>query len=419
MKKYLKLFLGLLLLPEVVFAGFDLNSWQYTKQLKLASFSGSQAVSFGIDQELMAGMKNQGEDLRIVDDQNKEIPYRIQLSRPYAKAEQLDGKILRNVRTPKQGTQVIFDAGSAGRQINQLKFVAKNKNFQRNVAVWGSDDNKFWELLVKNTYTYDYTDVRAGVSLQKTDVQFNTTLYRYYKLEISDPDGDPIIVQSLSGQFLEQAQGQEIRQELKFLAVENHSEKQSEIIINAENISVPMEAVLLQAEAENFNRQVTIYSSDDKKQWSFAGNAYIFRYNTPKFVGEQLRVALPGITKPYMRLVIKNNDNQPIGVTRVQAEFPERRVQFIAQSDRKYSVYYGNKSVSAPAYDINSYFQYYDDSAILTATLGNQQDNPSFKAAEAPQAKPSLTEQFPYLLPGVFLVISAAMVLLAFRFIKH
>ncbi|HMB65732.1 MAG TPA: DUF3999 family protein, partial [Patescibacteria group bacterium] len=161
---------------------------------------------------------------------------------------------------------------------------------------------------------------------------------------------------------------------------------------------------------------VYIKTSKNKEDWNYQGNGYIFRYDTDKFTGEDLDLNFSETRDRYIKIVIDNQDNEPIDISDVRASFLVREVVFQASESGDYRLYYGNTEAEAPQYDIDKYFPYIDQDNYTSASLSQQNKNSFYKAPREPQ--PPLTERIPYLLPGALLLACAVLLFLVFRFLR-
>lgn len=400
-------------LPFVCFASFNIEKWQYYKDI---SVSGVGFMRISLDDEMFANSKAELSDLRIIDNNGDEIPYKLTVSEEKYKSEKFYPKMLNNSYAPGTGTSVILEFQEGQKEVNQLKIITSAENFQRNVKIFGSDDIENWNILKEDAYIYDYTDKKGNLKSQNTNLNFPLSVFHYLKIEIADFENTPIFISSVEAVKYAQDRSKEVERRPQYEKKENSEEKSSEIILDLGSSGIPTSAIHLKISDENFNRGVLIYSGADGNEWKYRGNGYIFRYNTLKFTGENLKVEFPEINDRYIKMVIQNKDDQPLDMGDITVLSIYREVIFNAKEGNSYKAYYGNAKANFPEYDLNKYFDYLDLKNSNGATISAQKDNPSYVPDKEPE-KP-LSERIPYLMPSVMVILSLALLGMVYRFLK-
>jgi len=401
--------------PLICLADFDLTKWEYYKEIENSS---SGLVKITVDDELFAGTKSDLSDLRIIDEKNEEVPYKTAISKSKSETKKYYPKILNNSYSEGNYSMVILDFSDTNSEVNRLTINTNSKNFQRNVIVYGGNDNENWNVIKNDAYIYDYTDSRGGFSSKNTTINFPSSIFRFIKLEVIDDGGGDIEIYSVSAEKNETEKIKEQKKDVAFTKKENTNEKATEIYIDREFRGVPVSKILLSVGSKNFNRSVSVYSSLDNKNWKILGSSYVFRYKTPKFNGENLNLSFSETEDQYLKIVIRNNDDKALDVTGIKTFSIFREVIFEADNGVKYRVYYGNKKAGFSKYDFEKYLQYYDLDSAKEVSLSTQFDNPQFLPTEKEVVRDPKSEKIPYLMSGGLIVASLLLLFLVYKFFQ-
>lgn len=399
-------------LPSLAFAAFSSADWVYYKDISNAN---GDIVKFLLDEEIFAGAKGDLSDLRVATTDGRETPYKLLVERNENSVTPVALKITNNSYVKGVSSSAILEVPQ-GKIINRLHISTADKNFRRNVKVYGSADQKEWSTVLDNGYIYDYTDIKGNFHSQDTTVDFPDSTFAYLKLEISDDEGSPIKIASVEVSEQVKKAAREVARTPVFTKTEDPEHKETIILADALQRGIPIMKATIAAKGENFNRSVFIYSGNGDDKWNFLGQEYIFRYQTPRFSGEKLSVQFPETNDRYLKIVIQNKDDAPLSITGIKTFATYREVMFQAEAGILYRVYYGNKKAKTPEYDFEKYFQYLDISTASNATLSPQKNNEQYVAPIEP--KKPVSERYPHLLSGALVFAGFILLLLIYKFLK-
>jgi hypothetical protein len=396
-------------------ADFELARWKYYKNI---SSVGGDLAKVTLDDEVFSNATKDFSDLRIVDSENREVPFKLVSGKENFERNRVTVKMINNSYIPGQNSQVILDLGTSGSLVNNLTIKTDSENFQRNVVVFGGNDMESWSVLKDNGYIYDFTDKKAAFKSQNTEILFPDSAYRYVKIEIADDSGKPVRIISVETSKLTEAKTRGYERHPRFSSNENTDKKLTEMVIDLGASGIPTDRISFDLKNSNFNRAILIYVSNDENtsDWNYLGQGYIFRYNTPKFIGDNLTVNFPETNKRFIKLEIINRDDAPLSISDLRTFSVYREVLFQTDASGTYRLFYGNSKAKYPQYDLEKYFQYLEPDKAVSAKLENQKDNPGYIPEKEP-IKP-LTERIPYLLSGILIVTSLLLIFLVFRFLK-
>lgn len=400
-------------LPMFAFAAFDQTQWLYYKDI---SVTNGGIVKIQLDEDIFAGSRSDFSDIRIISlDGGKETPYKISFDTNTDHIVYLPVKITNNSYVKGVSASAVIEIGE-GKIVNRLHISTPDKNFRRNVKVYGGDDGKQWSVILDNGYIYDYTDTKGNFSSQGATLSFPDSTFKYLKVEIADTEGAPLKISGIEvSQHLRET-AREVQRTSVFTAKEDRKTKETNIVIDAGRRGIPQNKAEITATAENFNRTVFIYSGNGNDQWSLLGQEYIFRYRTPHFSSEKLTLQFPETNDRYLKIVVQNKDDQPIGVTGTKTFATYREVIFQAVSSEAYRIFYGNLKARAPEYDFEKYLQYLDIGNASSATLSPQKNNESYAPPTAP--KPPQPDKNARFLPVMIALAGLLLLFLVYKFLK-
>lgn len=412
MKKLL-LIIVLLLIPSICLANFEITKWEFYKNI---TTEGEGLKKISIDDQMFSGTERDLRDLRVLDKEGYEVPYKLLKSQTTANIKTYYPKIINNSYEEGKDSSVVLDFGENNQGINSLDIKTNTENFQANVKVLGSDSLDNWRTLKERVYIYDYTDKRGNFKTQKTELNFPESVFRYLKLEIVNNQTAQVKINSVSAQKRTLEKSKELERLPEFKIEQKDSN--TEIIIDLESSGIPTSKLILETKDKNFNRGVLIYSSYNKDKWRRIGGGNIFRYDTDKYRGENLQLNFSETNDQYIKLVISNMDNEPVAINEVKSYSVYREAIFQAEAGKEYRVYYGNSSARFPRYDLDSYFEYLDLNRAEAVELSTQKKNPAFKALEKLETTPK-SEEIPWLMPFALIVSCLLLLFLVFRFFKE
>lgn len=414
-KKIIASAILLLSVAYVAKADFLISSWRYKKTVDAAH---TGLVKVAADKDLFKHAQRGLGDVRVIDGSGSEVPYKLLILGQEDGKKEYPANLINNASVSGKYSMAILDFGSRGIVTNALTIKTSSENFQRNVKIYGSDDLSNWNLLKGDGYIYDFTDTTAHAKTQDTTVFFSDSVYRYVKVEISDGENRPVKIDGVVASQRVRKNSDQFSVPSTFTKVNEQSNGQTALIADFAQEGYPVSKVSFVIAGENFNRRVLVYSGQDKnaKEWRYIGDGYVFRYDTPKFKGENLTIAVGEASDRYLKFVFQNNDNAPLSIQGIEGFVTNRVIIFDATREGRYVIYYGNTSAGAPRYDIDTYLKYYDLADVSSVILGGEVENERF--SEVVQQKP-FSERSPYFLPIMLTVTGLLLLFLVYKFLKQ
>ncbi|MBD3300645.1 MAG: hypothetical protein GF347_04815 [Candidatus Moranbacteria bacterium] len=404
--------LFLLFLPVFVcLAAFEIGDWKYKKEILIdAGYKG--LVKFELDRQICAKANVDFSDIRVVQNE-EEAPFEVLTPKSGLISEKYEPEVLNKVYVPYKHNSVILDFSKQGVVVNNFDIEIDSSNFQRNVRIYGANDMQNWKLIKEDEYVYDYTDLRGKFKSRDTQVFFPSSVFQYFKLEIDDPLGESLNIGKVTAKNLVEQENKSEAFEVEFSQSENRDFGRSEILIDLGQDGLEIFSLIFSAETDNFNREVNVYSSDNKQDWKLlSSNGYIFSYNTSEFKAEDLELEFSPSSKRYLKVEINNYDDQPLGISKVLAVRNIYEVVF-RKEQGPFWVYYGNSEAESPIYDFEKYLKYLDSEGAKVAKLSKEMDNDDYIEPEKP-----LTEEIPHLLSGLLIFVILLLLLLIYGFFR-
>ena len=395
--------------PAIALAEFALADWQYAKEVQTPPVTQETLVELHPDAQLYDGSSPGLTDLRIIAEDAREAPHKLEVHR--GSTEQRDVPVTIRDQGYVQGQYNTFTAAltlEEGVLHNRVSIQTDSINFQRTVVVRTSNDEEVWAEVVE-AVVHDFRLKDTEVTSRNTTVRYPDSTARFIRVRILDDGDGPL---TITGATVSATQAEPRREVLWPAAITdvNRDEDQQTTHVDVDlNVQgIPTDRIAVTVDDVNFNREVSLQASRNGESWrTVQSQAGIFAYETPRFTGEQLSVTYPETTQRYLRIVIHDADNPPLTVTGAQVWGAQRRVLFFAQPDEEYKAFYGNADAQRPTYDIDRLLSFLDTEDLPVAELGVQTDNPMYVAPVTP--RPPLTERLPWLLP-VALALAALLV---------
>ncbi len=403
-----------------VSADFTLADWKLKKHVEIPSLDHASYIKVKVDSEMFAG-SNDLRDIRVIDTaHNNEIPYQIVVKQAstenaYRAAEIYDKSVVDGK------TIFILDVGKDALLHNQLHIDTNSYNYKRQVSIYTSDSllpvlNSNWRLLTDTGYMYNFNDTVANFNAGSGDVEYPKTTSRYIKVVIDSGTGGPIVVTGASVYKNITTNEEDTTISLPLLIAQNSKEKTTELIIDKTVSGIPSHGVELSSPDLNFSRRVVVQSSNNRDSWTLVSQGYIFSINTELFNGSQMTVDFGETTDRYIRVIVFNDDNQPVHFD-ITATIKTivRNIIFQADPHATYDVYYSNPNAHIAHYDLDRIFPYIEAQSLPTATFSTEEQNQNYlppKPAPIP-----LTERIPHLIDAVLIFFTMLIGLLIFSYV--
>lgn len=333
MKKINKIILFLFLLTV-----FQIFSSQYFKTIKI---SGKSAYKqFFITEDIYENSKNNLEDIRIINNNGKEIPYVIETEKEQDKyREKVVARAkITEILTKKDKMEFIvkFDSGSSLKDIigNKLEMIP-TRNFYTEYTLFGSNNDIDWEWITSG-------EIYKTPEKSNLTMEFSKKRYEYYKV-VTPLDKGNIFDEAI----LKLSDNETGKQEIVKTKLDYKLEqREKSTILKIKSKFLPLKNIVLDVDDE-FKRNYSLRDEDN-----------LYQEGVISKVGEKsnLEINLENVSKSSeITVEIRNGDNLPLKIKSVTGNYVPDRVVFKAVEGENYKVTFGNENLKKPEYDLGEF----------------------------------------------------------------
>lgn len=354
-------------------------------------------ASFEPDGLLFAHAKLELADLRILDAEGRQVPWRPAPAEPPPPP--------RDVRVLNRGTRAgkavaLLDLGRAPGVHDRLELAIPETAFVGRVQVSGSDDRRTFTRL-STTVVYDIAGARRARS---TTVVYPPSDFRYLQLVASG-------IEEIAGAAVSAPTARPDLEERRVRSVVvEQQETRTVVTADLDFRRIPVDELRVSAATPLYDRPVLIEGSNNGAGWMVLAQARIFRF--PDSV--ETSIAIAGRHK-FLRLTIENADDAPLEAIRITALAQPRTILAAPGYAPPYRVFYGNPRLRAPRYDFaEAPAESLELDTAERATLGAEllndlyeppEDERSFFARHPEAVQATLAVTAVVLLVGAFLAL--------------
>ena len=312
-------------------ADVDETQFRYTRTLIAQS---GAPVSFEPDGPMYGHARVEFPDLRIIDAEGTQVPWRPQ---PTATAVPSESVSL-VARGRRDGTvTVVVDRGAVRPVIDRLELDIPDRVFVGSVEVQGSTTG------AEGTYgalsTTPIYSVRGAVAARSTTAVFPPTDYRYLLIQargVSQVTAARVARDS-SRPPLERVDARSTRRDRSRATV---------VRLDLGHARVPVDGLRIHSSTPRYVRQVTVGGSNDGTTFTSLNAVEIAR-----FPGVDLSTISLAARHRYLRVTIQNGDDAPLDGLRVTARAMSRPLLLAGGHKPPFRLLYGDATVPAPTYD--------------------------------------------------------------------
>ena len=371
-KKKIKLLL--LLLVYVATTNAQTNIYKFKRQI-----TGVNTIwhSISLPDELYKNANAGFNDLRIYGISGKdtiEVPYLLKQRADQVNTEEISFKQL-NQSANNSGYYYTFQS-PRGHTINQIELNFQQTNFDWQVTLEGSNNNKEWFGILKN---YRILSIKNNdTDYQFTTLKFPDSKYQYFRIAIKSSIQPDLIsaklnkTDTISGIYKE-------ANALNYRLSNDAVHKETIIDVNLKN-PVPLSYLKLKAQSDfDFYRSFKIEAATDSFK-SEKGMQYNYAqiYDGTISSLEDAAFTFPNTIISKLKITIQNNDNKPLRISHL--EMKGNVYEILARFDDpkgNYSIYYGNEMVTAPSYEIEK-FENKIPLNLTSVSVGQEEKNPAY-----------------------------------------
>ena len=367
--------LSVLALATPLVAGFDASHWQYQRSVKVEMAGHVHAVI--LDREIYAGAQVGLGDLRLTLN-GRETPFVFSSAQGRMTETEWPPIVFNRAVVPGRGLQLTLDAGRSHAH-NRLRIATRLLNFRIPVKIETSDDAQSWDIARSDGSLFDFTQADRHASVLSLDYPLSKRRFvRATFLGWMREDAVESAWLTLHGESSTVS---------RTLATAAPARMEKDGITNlAFDLGaphLPYTRIRIESDTARFYRACDVESSDNGKDWTYLSTQAIYRLDGD----ESLALSYSGLPERYVRLRLRNGEDQPLTVRQAEFDAVEQRMEFLPSTAGEYSLYYGNAKAHAPTYDLGMILAKRAPEQAVIVAAGPQELNPGYRREEPP-AKP-------------------------------
>ena len=356
----------------IVKADFSPAYWEYTKQIEVSYIEGISRVK--VDAEIYNHSKLDLSDVRIIDDEGCEIPYKIEPLKSKKETVCFEPNLHNISHKPGAYTEFYLDIDKENQTVNKLQIVTSDRNFKRKVEIWGSDDGVAWLLIKDDANIFSFYNEDHKTSL--TDIKFPDTKRKFLKVVIWNKEEKPLTIERC---WVYKESGLEAPLDnISFKIIsrsDNYEKKRTEIVLDVVYKNVPKKEVSLKFDYDRYCRNVWVFASEDQENWKRIKSGVIYRYNKEN---KNNIIDLSESTNRYLKLLIYNQANPPLKIQDISIKGEKQFIYIPAKRGEKYYLFYGNPYARRPIYEFERLYPSMESEKSIMLPLGKEDFNKDF-----------------------------------------
>ncbi len=368
----IKIFALILLCGNVAFGQTN----QYKYQRKLEHINSNWHI-LKLPNDIYKTINTDLSDLRIYGIKGKdtlEMPYILKLRSDEVKTHDVDFKLLN--QSSSNGDYFFTFQPNKLSVINKIDLNFKQQNFDWKATLEGSNDNKQWFSIIKDSRILSIKNTNTDYSFTK--LSFFDAKYAYYRLSVKSNTAPNLI----SAKIKQSDTTKGIYQTYlptQISTVNNEQTKKSEVTISIKQPSLISNLELKEASQHDFFRPIKIeYATDSFKTDKGMQYQYATLFEGTFSSLEKANYSFNNTVLSQLKVTIDNGDNLPLNIIGVnlQGNIYEMVTRF-DEPNLKYSLYYGNKNAASPNYDIAN-FESKIPANLTSVNIGAEEKNPVY-----------------------------------------
>jgi len=393
------------------------ENWLYIRALTLDETEQPRLVQLSLPMEVYGRAQDTLADLRIVDEDDEEVPFILHVQRRRSTQNWLSGRLTEVSFVPGEYTLVVIDTGTDASLHNRLEIHTEETDFFARAELAVSDDGRNWRLVRQSApiYRFESTDDEA------VEISYSETRARWLRLRILHGEKQVHVANCrISREVVQDVELSPLPRRMVRVEPEPTSagrESRWQVDLGVER--VPVSAVHFEAEQPEFHRSVRVLRSADGSNWTEVGRGTVYRFTASETgeVGDErdassMTVSFTERRGRYWQVVVVDGNDTPVEGLVPTLQSTPRKVILQQQPGHEYRLVYGNTRAIRPRYDLEQLISRNEIASAAPGGLGAEEENAGYVSAEP------WTEQHPAVLWVALVVAVAALGLIAIRSLR-
>lgn len=332
------------LIIAVLFISVQTSAQQFAYAAKIDTITTSGFYKIPILPQVNAKLQLSSFDLRIVNEQNKQIAYIIEQEEATFKTQNfIDFPILKKEKEKDKQTNIII-ANVTKQSINDLLLITANMQAKRFVNISGSNNLNDWYIVKENIELENYFGNNQATFVQS--IGLPTVNYTYFKITVLGEDILPVNIVQAGIYTQNYTQGKYAELPIPSFKQKDSSNKNSYIQISFNDAYVIDKLIVEVSGPKFFKRNLNLY----------AGNTISTSYRyTATINATTTQLSLAGLKSRDILLQINNDDNEPLKIQSIKAFQLQEYVLAYLESGHQYKLLFGDSLAEQPKYDLAAF----------------------------------------------------------------
>ncbi len=320
------------------FQSYSQNGFIY--KAPLGEINETKFYKINLPPQVVANCKPGLEDIRIFDEDRKQVPYILKNDLPVFKSEKFTiFPIIKSLKEKDKQTHITLQ-NITHSAINNLLLFVKNTDANRSFSVSGCDDGTHWFVIKENIYLDNFFN-NEGETIVQT-LSFPVSNYKYFQLTILGENVLPFNIVKAGIYNQDLVDGKYVKIPGPGIFQRDSSNKASYIHVHFDNKYLINKIIFDVDGGKYFNRKFSFFERNNNEDFVLEGN--LISGSTNAFQ----------INSKYDQFLLKinNEDNMPLKVNAVQAFQLNTYLLTYLQAGKNYFLYFADSSIAAPKYDL-------------------------------------------------------------------
>lgn len=347
------------------YADFEKTKWQYFKEILMKeSVTTNKFAMFYLDAEVFDGSQASLDDLRIIDDTGREIPYILEKEKTIMTGEirRIPAEIFRKNEALNQ---VLVDLGREPAVNSYMSLNIADNDFSCDVKLEGTNSTE--EISKEGPWTnnipvsnkiYDLTNVPWKIPidyLRRTSFSYPNSNFQYLRITLDCNKTLKDITSVLIDFRYPSSKGKRDEYNIRAGSPQFKKSKKDKIttlVLDLGYRNLPIDTIAFKINSKiGFYRDIKIEGSNDEEKWSMIGYDNVFEYKEAK----KTDISFPEAQYRFLKLSIDDGDNESLDIEEVHCSGFSRYLIFPVETDKKYYLYYSNYKANKPSYDLEKF----------------------------------------------------------------